>query len=101
MGEPQAYERLLRKVLRGGSTGFPACADYRGGRDARPTTFSGFTGGPTAHEKLPLKKISRGMVPCYPLLCAQYLLRPKPMTPTRSKVMAAPHMPARDFPALT
>jgi hypothetical protein len=48
----------LEKFLTGG-TGFPAWADYRGGRDAHPTSFSCFTGGPQAHEEL-FRKVPGG-----------------------------------------
>ena len=35
-----------------GGTGFQPVRSYTAGRDARPTDFSGFVGGPTAHEEL-------------------------------------------------
>jgi len=36
----------------------------------------------------------------YPLPGEQYLLKPKPMTPVKKRVRAAPRMPARDLPVL-
>ena len=49
------------KFLRGG-IGFPACADNRGGQEARATDFSCFAGEPTAHEEL-LRKVYAGWAP--------------------------------------